>query len=1200
MLTNPQFDLSNATETVALPNTSDVARFNDTNLSDTASSFTATIDWGDGTTTTGTIVGSNGSFTVGAGGHTYADENQFPALVTVTRTADSSQLLIAGTVAVADTDNFTPHGKTITYTPNTPLTNVTVATFTDSNTVNVSGDFTAQIDWGDGTTTTGTVQGSAGSFSIVGSHTYTAAGENTISVAFADDAPDAASGFVTGTAVSGFGGAVTFTSATEGTANNGVEVATFADTSGSHTAADYTGTIDWGDGTTTSATVSGSGQSFTVTGTHTYADEEGNEITGDSPLMKVSITRTVDSVTIAPTGTVLVSDADFLTGISKTVGSSPNQALTNVTVATFTDPYLGNIAGDFKATIEWGDGSAADTGTVSGSNGSFTVTGSHTYTANGQFNVTVGILEDIPSPSQIATVGSKAIIGLAPGQFSLSTAAEGVLLSGQPVATFNDGNTSDTVAAFTANIDWGDGTTTPGTIAGASGSFTVTGTHTFADEGDEPVAVSVTRTADAETATIAGTTTVTESDTLSITANNISGNPGQPFSSVQVATFTTSFTGNVASDFTAAIDWGDGTTTAGTIAGGGGSFTVTGSHTYTAGGNDTLKVTVADDAPGTATKTGTSTATINFAGQMVLNSATEATALPNNTPVATFSDSNGGDTAASFTATIDWGDGVTSAGTVVGGAGSFTVEGGHTYADEGNDTAKVVLTHTADGATSTVSGGVAVAEADVLTPHGTSFTANAHQVFSGTVATFSDSDTANVAGDFAAAIDWGDGQTTTGTVSGANGSFTVGGSHTYAATGQDTVKVKLTDDAPGTATATATTIATVNQAASVPYDFNGDGKSDLLFQNVNATPQIWLMNGTSVISQTSLPQPPVQWKIVGSGDFNADGDADILWINTVSNQPAIWEMNGTSIISAVALVAPPASWRIAGIGDFDGNGTSDILWQNSNGQPSIWEMNGTSIVSMTGLPTPPPEWRIVATGDFNGDGKSDILWFNTISDQPAIWEMNGTSIMSAVGLTPQPANMEIIGTGDFAGNGDADILWLNTSTNAPTIWMMNGTSVVSTTTLVAPPPVWRLVGTSDVNGDGKADLLWQNTSDGTVTVWEMNGTSIAANVPVGTPGAAWVLNNNDPPLPSATPPGASGNGGTMHMSMPDTANGTSALSQAGGAVLRGQFSLPDPGPFVGGQATGLPFGFDPQLGAGGGVATLTNTTITNSLHIGSG
>jgi hypothetical protein len=42
---------------------------------------------------------------------------------------------------------------------------------------------------------------------------------------------------------------------------------------------------------------------------------------------------------------------------------------------------------------------------------------------------------------------------LTPGQFLLPNAAEGVLLNGQPVATFNDGNLSDTATDFTASID---------------------------------------------------------------------------------------------------------------------------------------------------------------------------------------------------------------------------------------------------------------------------------------------------------------------------------------------------------------------------------------------------------------------------------------------------------------------------------------------------------------------------------------------------------------------------------------------------------------------------------------------------------------------------------------------------------------------------------------------------------------------------
>jgi hypothetical protein len=48
------------------------------------------------------------------------------------------------------------------------------------------------------------------------------------------------------------------------------------------------------------------------------------------------------------------------------------------------------------------------------------------------------------------------------------------------VATFTDGNAAAPLSDFTALITWDDGTATPGTVSGASGSYTVSGTHTFA------------------------------------------------------------------------------------------------------------------------------------------------------------------------------------------------------------------------------------------------------------------------------------------------------------------------------------------------------------------------------------------------------------------------------------------------------------------------------------------------------------------------------------------------------------------------------------------------------------------------------------------------------------------------------------------------------------------------------------------------
>jgi choice-of-anchor C domain-containing protein len=64
--------------------------------------------------------------------------------------------------------------------------------------------------------------------------------------------------------------------------------------------------------------------------------------------------------------------------------------------------------------------------------------------------------------------------------------------------------------------------------------------------------------------------------------------------------------------------------------------------------------------------------------------------------------------------------------------------------------------------------------------------------FTAPVATFTDTNTSAPAGSYSATINWGDGSTpAAGSVSGAGGRFTVGGTHTYAAHGTYTVGVNI-------------------------------------------------------------------------------------------------------------------------------------------------------------------------------------------------------------------------------------------------------------------------------------------------------------------------------------------------------------------------------------------------------------------------
>ena len=71
------------------------------------------------------------------------------------------------------------------------------------------------------------------------------------------------------------------------------------------------------------------------------------------------------------------------------------------------------------------------------------------------------------------------------GGFSFSGAA-GTSVGGT-VATIIDPNTSATSSAYSATINWGDGTTSPGTISGSNGSFSVTGNHAYTAGGTYPV-----------------------------------------------------------------------------------------------------------------------------------------------------------------------------------------------------------------------------------------------------------------------------------------------------------------------------------------------------------------------------------------------------------------------------------------------------------------------------------------------------------------------------------------------------------------------------------------------------------------------------------------------------------------------------------------------------------------------------------------
>jgi hypothetical protein len=132
------------------------------------------------------------------------------------------------------------------------------------------------------------------------------------------------------------------------------------------------------------------------------------------------------------------------------------------------------------------------------------------------------------------------------------------------------------------------------------------------------------------------------------------------------------------------------------------------------------------------------------------------------------------------------------------------------------------------------------------------------------------------------------------------------------------------------------------------------------------------------------------------GDFDGDGNADVLWHNAGTGNAIVWLMEGTERLAAQSIGRPPPVWQVAGTGDFNGDGKADILWRNTgNGATVIWQMDGFAKVAAGSIGKPPLVWGIEQVRDANGDGLSDVLWRHSTTGNSIVWLMNGFTKVTA-------------------------------------------------------------------------------------------------------------------------------------------------------------------------------------------------------------
>jgi hypothetical protein len=161
------------------------------------------------------------------------------------------------------------------------------------------------------------------------------------------------------------------------------------------------------------------------------------------------------------------------------------------------------------------------------------------------------------------------------------------------LGTFTDTNSAQPASNFSVNINWGDSTTSTGTVSGGAGAFTINGSHIYADSGIYTIGLSITDT-DTETALGSGTATISDLPLSLISSLSSFGfTPGNPVN-LTLGHFGDGNSFGFAGEFTGVINWGDGSTSTPTIAGNPSDYAVSGSHTYLTGGPFTVTTNISD------------------------------------------------------------------------------------------------------------------------------------------------------------------------------------------------------------------------------------------------------------------------------------------------------------------------------------------------------------------------------------------------------------------------------------------------------------------------------------------------------------------------------------------------------------------------------------------------------------------------------
>jgi hypothetical protein len=295
-------------------------------------------------------------------------------------------------------------------------------------------------------------------------------------------------------------------------------------------------------------------------------------------------------------------------------------------------------------------------------------------------------------------------------------------------------------------------------------------------------------------------------------------------------------------------------------------------------------------------------------------------------------------------------------------------------------------------------------------------------------------------------------------------------------------------------------------------DFNNDGKFDLaVTQPFDGKVSILLNDGTGGFPTDGSSAPSYSTNSFGfrpsaikAGDFNNDGNSDLIAITPNSNNFVVLLGNGSGSFTLQAgapLQGSSSFFEDLAIADFNADGNSDLaVIRGGVNVVNVLQGDGNGhFFSSATLQVPGTTVSVVAR-DLNGDGKPDIAVSNAASINGiqqgyiSVFINNGAQGIGP-GTNYPSDGIGILGVGDFNGDGQPDLAvssgatYVGSSLDGIAILSNRGSGAFDTAVNFSAGTVSDHLAVSDFNNDGKDDVIVTQPSSSSVALLLNNFTT---------------------------------------------------------------------------------------------------------------